>query len=84
MMARRPGQPSLYVTEAELARRILGGTGTKRWSNIVSILEREGLPQIDPLMGGRFWPAVRAFFERRHGLRLEQVPSSADGQEVWR
>jgi hypothetical protein len=31
-------------------------------------LERQGLPKIDPLMKGRFWPAVEAFFRNRHGL----------------
>jgi hypothetical protein len=40
------------------------------------MLERDGLPKIDPLMGGRFWPAVRQWFLDRHGLSTE-LPSSA-------
>ena len=30
--------------------------------------EREGLPRIDPMTGCRYWPAVRVFLDRRHGL----------------
>jgi hypothetical protein len=80
MIARQPS--SLYPDEGELAQCILGKKA-KQWSSIVPILEREGLPQIDPLTGGRFWPAVRAFLDRRHGLRKDQVPASADGEEAW-
>jgi hypothetical protein len=32
--------------------------------------------EIDPLMGGRFWPAVRQWFLHRHGLARE-LPGSA-------
>ena len=43
------------------------------------MLEREGLPPIDPLMGGRFWPAVRAFWLET--IRLSAVEASAlDGR----
>lgn len=73
---------SLYPDEEELARRVLGRRASQ-WSNIAPSLEREGLPRIDPLTGGRYWPAVRAFFERRHGLRKDHVPASADGAESW-
>jgi len=40
------------------------------------VLERDGLPKIDPLMGGRFWPAVHQWFLDRHGLGAE-LPSGA-------
>lgn len=82
----------LYASEEKIARRVLGEGKVKQWASLVPTLEREGLPRVDPLFGGRFWPAVRAFFERRHGVsrerrhgvRREQVPSSADGEEVWK
>ncbi len=45
-------------------------------------LEREGLPKIDPIMKGRFWPAVDAFFRARAGLG-NTVPSEPDGEEHW-
>jgi hypothetical protein len=78
-------QPSsLYPSEAEIALRVLGEGKVKQWAALVPTLEREGLPRVDPLFGARFWPAVRAWFERRNGLRPELVPSGADGQEVWK
>jgi hypothetical protein len=32
-------------------------------------------------MGGRYWPAVKAFFDRRHGLANMLPPPCADGEE---
>jgi hypothetical protein len=84
-MSESPGYlkpSSLYPDESEIARYILGKKA-KQWTKIAPILEREGLPRIDPLTGGRFWPAVRAFLDRRHGLRKDLVPASADGEESW-
>jgi hypothetical protein len=70
----------LYPCEAEIARRL--SQSEKHWRRIVPQLEREGLPKIDPLMGGRFWPAVEAFFRNRHGLG-NMVSSQPDGEEHW-
>ena len=44
--------------------------------------ERQGLPKIDPIMKGRFWPAVEAFFLNRHGLS-NIAASQPDGEERW-
>jgi hypothetical protein len=79
-MSREPS--SLYPDEDELARCVLGKKA-KQWASIAATLEREGLPRIDPLMGARFWPAVCAFLDQRHGLRKDQVPAIADGEETW-
>ncbi|UFW82889.1 hypothetical protein BjapCC829_23150 [Bradyrhizobium barranii] len=52
----------LYPTEAQIARAVLGDRA-KEWRRIAKVLEdKEGLPKINELMGGRFWPAVVAFF----------------------
>lgn len=82
---RANGKPRdrLYMTDDDLARLVLGEGKVRHWASIVPTLEREGLPRIDALMGGRFVPAVRAWLEQRHGLRPEQVPSAADGVEEW-
>lgn len=72
---------SLFIGEAEVARRL--GKDPAAWSGIALVLEREGLPRVDPLFGGRFWPAVEAFFHRRYGL-LNVPPAGQlvpDGQE---
>jgi hypothetical protein len=70
----------LYPCEAEIARRL--SQSEKHWRRIAPLLEREGPPKSDPLMGGRFWPAVEAFFRIRHGLG-NMVASQPDGEEKW-
>lgn len=74
--------PPLYMSELDIAVLVLGDDA-KRWPDVAAILEREGLPRIDPLTGRRFRPAVEAFLLRRHGLTASLVPSQADGVETW-
>jgi hypothetical protein len=57
----------LYPREAEIARRL--SQSEKHWRRIAVELERQGLPQIDPVMKGRFWPAVEALTRRWQGPR---------------
>jgi hypothetical protein len=71
----RSNNAPLYPDEAEIARRVLGKRA-REWPGKAVLLERDGLPKIDPLMGGRFWPAVRRWFLDRHGLATE-LPGSA-------
>jgi hypothetical protein len=54
----------------------------KHWRRIAPQLERQGLPKIDPIMKGRFWPAVEALFRSGHGLG-NTVASQPDGEERW-
>lgn len=67
-----------FPSEAEIARRL--SQDPKSWPAIALVLERQGLPRIDPLMGGRFWPAVQAWFLRRYGLTTFP-PFNPDGEE---
>jgi len=84
-MARAPANDNgaLYLPEKAIAQRILGSGAVARWEGMATVLEREGLPRIDPLTGCRYWPAVRAFLDRRHGLAQGVLPSTADGAETW-
>lgn len=68
----------LFPCEAEIARRL--SQNPRDWAAKAIILEREGLPRVDPIMGGRFWPAVQAFWQRRYGLSNVQA-SQPDGEE---
>ncbi len=69
---RRPGLTfadlPLFATDAELGVALLGRARAAVWSSLVPSFEREGLPKNDPLMGGRYVPAVKAFFDRQYGL----------------
>jgi hypothetical protein len=68
----------LFPCEAEIARRLSQTPG--EWQSKAIILERDGLPRIDALMGGRYWPAVLAYWQRRYGLSSIEVPQP-DGEE---
>ena len=78
-MPRRPHQDQgLFPCEAEVARRL--SQDAERWAATAIVLERDGLPKIDPLMGARYWPAVQAYWNRRYGLSRVEA-SALDGQE---
>jgi hypothetical protein len=68
----------LFPCEAEIARRL--SQTHSEWTAKAAVLERDGLPRIDPLMGGRFWPAVDAYWRRRYALTTIE-PSQPDGGE---
>lgn len=68
----------LFPSEAEIARRL--SQTSVEWCAKAKILERDGLPPIDPLMNGRYWPAVQRYFGRRYGLTKLEV-SQPDGEE---
>jgi hypothetical protein len=53
------------------------------WNGIAAVPEKRGFPQIGPLFGGRYWPAVNAFLDRRHGV-CSRSPREPDGEETWR
>jgi hypothetical protein len=72
----RPSDTPLYVDEAEVALRVLGDRASE-WPSKAAVLERQGLPKIDPLMGGRLWPAVRQWFLERHGLGAQSLNNEA-------
>lgn len=74
---------ALYLCEAAIAQRVLGSGLQAQWQAIALLWEREGLPRVDPLTGARYWPAVRAFLDRRHGLGQSVLPVAADGAENW-
>ena len=78
-MPRQPHQDQgLFPSEAEVARRL--SQDPAAWKAKAVVLERDGLPRIDPLMGGRCWLAVEAWLKRRYGLSHVEA-SALDGQE---
>lgn len=68
----------LFPCEAEIARRL--SQTPVEWAAKATILERDGLPRIDPVMGGRYWPAVQAYWNRRYCLSSIK-PSQPDGED---
>jgi hypothetical protein len=62
----------LYASEEQVAEMVFGPGHLRDWRDRAAILEREGLPKVDPMMGGRYLPAVRTFFDQRNGVILGQ------------
>jgi hypothetical protein len=82
-MARRTATASirtqgLFPCEEEIARRL--SQEATAWAAKAIVLERDGLPRVDPVMGGRYWPAVLAWWNQRYGLATLGV-SQPDGGE---
>ena len=74
----------LYLTEAQVAREVLGPGRLDEWKGLVVVLEREGFPPVDPQFGGRYWPACEHWFRVRN--RLVTMPPGQfgpqDGEET--
>lgn len=70
----------LYPDEDTIAIEVMGPTRAKDWPEKARYLEdKHGLPRVDELMGGRFWPAVVEFFRTRHGLKLHERLDAEEG-----
>jgi hypothetical protein len=78
MTQRDASKDGLFPCEAEIARRL--SQTPRDWAAKATVLERRGLPRVDPLMGGRYWPAVRAFWNKNYGLSNVDA-SQPDGEE---
>ena len=71
----------LYPDERTLAALVVGQERAKEWTGIAAALERQGFPPINPLFGGRYWPAVRHWLDRFNGVSDSQAAPQADGVE---
>src|ERR1700730_9365743 len=73
----------LFATEDQIGVALLGADRLQEWRQIAPLLEARGLPKIDQLMGGRYMPAVRAYFDRLYGIdrAASNVPLAPDGIE---
>lgn len=68
----------LFPAEDEIARKL--SKTPSEWRAVAVVLERDGFPRVDPIMGGRYWPAVIAWFNKRYGI-ASVGPSAMDGTE---
>lgn len=74
----------LHPTEAEISTAVLGPNRTNEWKALAQVLERDGLPRIDPVIGRRYFPAVKQYFDRRNRVSIG-APNSGEAQEktIW-
>lgn len=73
----------LFMTDAEVAKAI--GLPTDEFKATAIVLQRSGFPVPDPVFNNRrYWPAVKAYFDRRYGVGGEKGKlTMPDGEENW-
>jgi hypothetical protein len=74
---------ALYVRDDALRVRMAPHLGSARFAKILAELEACGFPRRDPIFDGRYWPAVRAWLDHRHGVDDVAAPMAPDGRETW-
>lgn len=78
----------LYADDMSIGAAILGPKRASEWRALAPLLEPRGLPKIDDLHGGRYTPAVKAFYDRDNGVSgVPATPLTPDGIEdlgAWR
>jgi hypothetical protein len=58
----------LFASDAEIGAALLGAKRASEWKALAPLYERQGFPKIDPVMGGRYVPAIKAFFDKQYGV----------------
>ena len=81
-MPRAMKEMPLFPPEDEIARELFGPNRLQFYHVAVKSLEKQGFPQIDPVFGRRYWPAIKQWLDKRYGLN-SQWPSAVDGKENW-
>lgn len=74
----------LFMTDAEVARAL--GVTTQGFKEQLELLERKEFPHEDEFFKNRrYWPAVKAYFDREYGLISTPAPTpyGPDGVENW-
>lgn len=59
----------LFPSEAQIARAVMGDRA-RDWKSKAKFYEDKhpDFPRINQLMGGRYWPAVKLWFDRQNGV----------------
>jgi hypothetical protein len=77
----------LFADDLAIGVAVLGPERAREWTTLAGLYERQGLPKVDEVMGGRYVPAVKAFFDRVYGLEAGPMPTAPDGierPEIWK
>ncbi|MCX7298083.1 MAG: hypothetical protein NTU64_14715 [Hyphomicrobiales bacterium] len=79
-------QLPLFASDREIGAALLGFERACEWKALAPLYERKGFPKIDSIMGGRYVPAIKAFFDNQYGLG-SIIPTTSDGTdrpETWK
>jgi hypothetical protein len=70
-----------FVNKAELCTAL--NLSAKALGRVMPAWERAGFPARDPVLNKWFWPEVRSFLFRRHGIVDTMSGVDHDEQEDW-
>jgi hypothetical protein len=70
----------LFATDEEIGEAVLGRDPKREFADMAQLHERDGMPKICPVFGGRYVPAVKACFDAQYGLSAA-VPFDPNGIE---
>lgn len=73
-------QLPLYANDDQIGRALLGAKKATVWKEFAPLYERQGLPKIDAVFGGRYVPAVKRWLDAREGLGGDPIMAK-DGVE---
>jgi hypothetical protein len=73
----------LFDTDERIGEAVLGPERKSEFTALATLLERKGMPKIDPFWGARYVPAVKVFLDMDNGLSAS-APAKPDGIEgIW-
>jgi hypothetical protein len=70
----------LFADDKSLGAAVLGPERAGEFHAFATLLERNGFPKIDLRWGGRYVPAVKAWFDHDYGL-IPNKPQASNGIE---
>jgi hypothetical protein len=75
----------LFADDAAIGAALLGPARACEWKSLAPLYERRGLTKIDAVMGGRYVPAVKAFFDAENGIvsRPVAAPDGVENPAAW-
>ena len=79
-------QLPLFASDREIGAALLGFERACEWKALAPLYEPKGFPKIDPIIGGRYVPAIKAFFDKQYELG-SIIPTASDGTdrpETWK
>ena len=71
----------MFAADEDISIALMGPGKKNEWLQTAALLEPRGLPKVDAMMGGRYVPAVKRFFDNEYGLIGGPVLAAPDGPE---
>src|SRR5262245_13726809 len=76
------GEPSLFVNDHELHRRLAPHMGWESFRATIRQCEKKGFPKVITLWRARYWPAVKVWLDLENGIGSnERAAEAQDGGE---